>query len=169
MIHFCIPNCVHFFIEHSTYPVAHSAKNNPDLSDLRLSCCSINEEGISHLATVLTGSSRLKNLELQGNPIKESGAKSLADMLKTNTSLESLSLLGCSTMTSTGARRLLESLLCNKTMKTLFLPDDIKPQSQEFDIIQDRVIWSPDVSSQEKVNLSDKVINAKALGKSSCC
>ncbi len=77
---------------------AESLKDRPNLTVLSLSCCSIDNKGMSYLSAALKYCLKLKDLELNGNQFGTVGSQELAKLIKDSTSLENIFAFGCDAM-----------------------------------------------------------------------
>ncbi len=142
-------------------------KSSPNLKVLKLSSCGIDDEGMVSLTKALTQSSRLKELQLQRNIFTHEGAVDLAKVIQGNRSLETISLLGCDAVGKIGTIRLLQSLTTNQTVQKLFLPDAFQHVSNsEHSYLASRVVWLPDIATQNIVKLYGTRVNVRSLGES---
>ncbi len=140
-------------------------KNSENLIDLRLSCCSIGDLGMTYLSRALSQSTTLKEVQLQRNPFGFAGAQELAKAIESNRCIESLSLLGCNTLGDEGIARILQSLTGNPIVQRMFLPDTLRHVvTQNHSHLSSRVLWLPDVATQKVVNLSEKAVDVTRLG-----
>ncbi len=140
-------------------------KSSPNLKVLKLSSCGIDDEGMVSLTKAVTQSSRLKELQLQRNIFTHKGAIDLAKVIQGNRSLESISLLGCDTVGEAGTIRLLQSLTTNQTVQKLFLPDAFQhAATSEYCYLASRVVWLPDIATQNIVSLYGTRVNVRSLG-----
>ena len=117
-----------------------------------LSYNDIHEEGVHHIAELLTNTNVVYQLNLAGNRVGAEGLKSLCEALVTNTSLTELSLLGCSIKVSEDNGPVLtEMLRRNNTLKVLYLYMNILTESA-FHYIATGL---KDNTSLRKLNLSN--------------
>ncbi len=146
--------------------VAECVENSANLIDLRLGCCSIDDQGMIYLSRALAQSTMLKEVQLQRNSFGFTGAQELAEAIKSSRSIQSLSLLGCDTMGEEGTTRILQSLSWNLSVEKVFLPDTFQHVvTHDHSGLSSRVVWLPDVATQKVVNLSEKTVNVTRLGK----
>ena len=90
----------------------------------------IHEEGVHHIAKLLTNTNVVNKLYLSGNHVGAEGLKSLCEALVTNTSLTELYLTHCSIVVSEDNGPVLtEMLRRNNTLKVLHLSFNILTES----------------------------------------
>ncbi len=70
-------------------------RGNPNMKELKLNSCGIDDDGIAILSGSLLPASNLKDLEVQRNLFGPAGAQALARMIEGSNSIESIALLGC--------------------------------------------------------------------------
>ena len=98
--------------------------------DMDLRGNDIHEEGVHHIAELLTDYNVAYQLDLTGNHVGAEGLKSLCEALVTNTSLTNLRLFGCSKVVSEDNGPVLtEMLRRNNTLKVLNLSLNILTES----------------------------------------
>ena len=100
---------------------------NQSLTRLYLDQCSIDAEGVLHLASGLTQNIKLAYLHMTCNHIGVNGACSLADLLQENTTLEMLLLHYDPSIQTTGAEILISSLETNHVLRYLSLDKQCEP------------------------------------------
>ncbi len=148
--------------------VAECVNNSQNLIDLRLSCCSISDQGMTYLSRALAQSTKLKEVQLQRNAFGFAGAQELAKAIVSNKCIQSLSLLGCDAMGEEGTTRILQSLTGNSSVQKVFLPDAFEHVvTHDHSDLSSRVVWLPDVDTLKVVNLSEKTVDVTRLGKCS--
>ncbi|KAF9565977.1 hypothetical protein EC968_003976 [Mortierella alpina] len=95
-------------------------KPNSTMTFLRLSICSIGDNGAQALSEALKTNLTLTTLYLDYNVIGDAGAQALSEALKANSTLTTLDLRGKS-IGDLRARALSEALKANSTLTTLYL------------------------------------------------
>ena len=134
-----------------------------NLSELNVSYCSIESDTTCDLARALYDNSQLQGLWLRGNPVGEAGAEAIASMLQNNDHLKLLDLTGCSSIGQIGVRKLIAVLCRNASLKLLYLPDNLESSgraTQGYDMVESRIQWARDISTQEEVELRGSDINS---------
>ncbi len=136
------------------------------IKQLKLDSCEIDDEGITVFSDYLPGAQSLTVLELQRNTFGPRGAQQIAVVIKRNNSIEKIVLIGCSAIGKEGTISLLQSLVVNQTVQTLFLPlmyeKMVEPETLH---LSSRVVWLPDAVLERIVDLSWTPINPISLGK----
>ena len=102
------------------------------------------------------------------NDIGQQGASELSRVLKNNRSLQILSVLACSSINSSGAIDLVNSLHDNRSLKRLQLSEAYKSDCAKepgYCDVETRVEWYPDVTQQSSVKIEKKSINCEVLGR----
>ncbi len=121
---------------------------------------------MTYLSRSLAQSIKLKEVQLQRNPFGFAGAQEVAKAIKSSRCIKSLSLLGCNTMGEEGTTRILQSLTGNPSVQKVFLPDTFQHVvTHDHSDLSGRVVWLPDVATQNVVNLSGKTLDVTRLGK----
>lgn len=123
--------------------LSHLLTINKSLKELDLSSCSLTDDGFSILNQGLSQNSTLTRLDLDDNPLITSAV--LTHFILYNYTVSHLSLFGTS-LTPEGVLLLLESLVTNKTLRTLRLDEkhNITCLSfVNFDLIKHRVSFFP--------------------------
>ena len=131
--------------------------------------CSIDDNTAIRLAALPHYNNVLRELWLQVNDIGQQGARELSTVLKSNKSLETLSLLGCSSITSSGAMVLVNCLHDNSSLKRLQLSEAYKSdcsKEPDYSDVEEWVEWCPDITQQSTVKMEKKSVNCEVLGKS---
>ena len=134
--------------------------------------CSIDDSTVIRLATLLHYNNVLRELWLQVNDIGQQGASEISRVLKSNKSLETLSLLGCSSITSSGAIVLVNCLHDNSSLKRLQLSEAYKSDCAKepgYSDVESRVEWCADVTQQSTVKIVGRSVNCEVLGKLFVC
>ena len=134
-----------------------------NLSELNVCYCSIDSDTTCDLARALCDNSRLQDLWLRGNPVREAGAEAIAGMLQHNDHLKLLDLTGCSSVGRIGVRKLIAVMCQNASLKSLYLPDNLEfsgRATQGYDMVESRIQWARDISTQEEVELWGSDINS---------
>ena len=85
---------------------------------VRMECNKIHEEGASHIADILSNTSVVSGLLLNGNPIGDKGLQTIFNSLKQNNALRVLSVSECG-MTSTAVPSLAEAMNLSTTLERL--------------------------------------------------
>ena len=141
---------------HSTAQIV----TNENLRELNISYCSIESATTSDLARALHDDSQLRDLRLRGNPIGRAGAEAISSMLQHNHHLKFLDLTGCSSIGETGIPKLIMAMCQNVSMTVLQLPDNLQYTgwaTEGYDSVQARIQWTPDISTQEVVELTGDI------------
>ena len=144
---------------HSTAQIV----SDGNLSELNVSYCSIDSDTTCDLARALYRNSQLQDLWLRGNPVGEAGAEAIASMLQHNDHLKLLDLTGCSSVGHIGVRKLIEVMFQNASLKLLHLPDNLESSgrsTQGYYMVESRIQWAPDISTQKEVELRGSDINS---------
>ena len=134
-----------------------------NLSELNVSYCSIESWTTCDLARALYDNSQLQDLWLRGNPVGEAGAEAIASMLQRNYLLKLLDLTGCSSVGQIGVQKLIAVMCQNASLKLLYLPDNLKSSgraTQGYDMVESRIQWARDISTQKEVQLRGSDINS---------
>ena len=93
--------------------------HSKSLQEVDMGHCSIDSEGLGHLARASYENTTLKKLDLSYNPIGKKGAKALAKLMR-NMSLQEVTMCYCR-IDSVGARHLAKALCENTTVRNLDL------------------------------------------------
>lgn len=112
----------------------------------------------------------LQEIWLQLNDIGQQGAGELSRALNESGSLLTLSLLGCSSITSTGAVMLVASLRKNSSLRRLQLPEAFESDCKAvpgYESVKGRVEWYADITQQSAVEIVGKTVDCDVLGTSS--
>ena len=134
-----------------------------NLSELNVSYCSIKSGSTCDLARALYHNFQLRDLWLRGNPVGEAGAEAIASMLQQNDHLKLLDLTGCSSVGQIGVQKLIAVMCQNASLKWLYLPDNLESSgraTQGYDMVESRIQWARDISTQEEVVLRGSDINS---------
>ena len=87
----------------------------------------------------------------------------IASMLQHNNHLKILDLTGCSSVGQIGVQKLIAGMSQNVSLKLLYLPDNLEyfgNAMQGYDMVESRIRWAHDISTQEEVVLSGSHINS---------
>ncbi len=141
---------------------AESLHRATKLTEISLSSCGIDGEGMSHLAGAIMHCSDLSNLELNGNPLGSIGMQELAKVVEQSTCVECISVLGCTVISSEGTTKLLQALSRNQSVQTIFLPEELCTTAPSH--LANRALWLPNIAAEKVVDLSNSFIPMK-LGK----
>ncbi len=126
---------------------------------LRLSSCSIGNEGMFYLSAALKHCLKLKELELNGNPFEPVGSQNLAKLIKGSTSIKNVFVLGCDAMQAEGTTSLLQAVSRNQNV---FLPEVFEQAASPlYGHLATRVVWLPDIFTEKLVDLSGRRFSKK--------
>ena len=135
-----------------------------NLRELNISYCSIESGTTSELARVLHNNFQLQHLWLRGNPVGEAGAAAIASMLQDNYYLKLLDLTGCGSIGEAAVLKLITVMGRNASLKRLYLPDNLESSgtaTEGYNMVQSRIQWASDISTQEEVELrGSDIINS---------
>ncbi len=110
-----------------------------------------------YLATALKYCIKLKNLELNGNQFGPVGSEELAKLIEDSSSIENVFVLGCDAIQAEGTTSLLQALSRNQSVQRMFLPESFEHTTTSvFSHLASRVVWLPDICTQNIVDLSGK-------------
>ncbi len=131
---------------------------------LKLSSCGIDNFGMTVLSSALECCTKLQDLQLQRNRFEHEGALKLAKVVRGNSSIKTISLLGCNAIGEGGVATLLESMSNNRSVRKIFLPDAFEySATSTYSQLATRVVWLPDIASQNVVKLCDTRVNLNYL------
>ena len=131
--HFSLQNCISLASALRRHPLQHIA----------LTHCSIDADGASIFADVLSKNSAMRKFDMSGNPIGTKGATALAKMLHKNKSLNEVYLNNIS-IDHKGIQKLINCLLHNSKLTSVCLPKQYMSSvssSKAYRKVWRRILW----------------------------